>query len=259
MLHAHSTRFWRRRGGWLALLLVGALLFTGGGPRAEVRSANSTPAVKEKRKAFQQDEKEKQARDRKQSQENLKLFGLALHGYHDVYGRMPGPAILSKDGKPLLSWRVAILPFIEQQDLYKKFKLDEPWDSPNNRKLLKEMPKIFETPGVKSSTPHVTFYQGIVGKDAPWRADKNLRFADFTDGLSNTILLVEGSEPVPWTKPTDIAYEAKKALPKFGWLKEGFNVLMADGSVRFVGRKVTEPTLRAAITPAGNDILGPDW
>src|SRR5262249_34008276 len=73
--------------------------------------------------------------NRKQSQNNLKLIGLAFHNYLSTYGVFPASASFKKGKKPLLSWRVAILPFIEQEALYKKFKLDEPWDSPHNKKL----------------------------------------------------------------------------------------------------------------------------
>src|SRR5206468_5253686 len=67
---------------------------------------------------------------------NLKQIGLAMHSYHDVYKRLPSGAVQDKDGKALLSWRVHLLPFLEQEALFKEFKLDEPWDSDNNKKLL---------------------------------------------------------------------------------------------------------------------------
>jgi hypothetical protein len=269
MMHNPRTCGWKRRGGWVAVLLAGAFLFTSSEPRAEVTSGKQKSLGTMTRKAFPPDDKEKLAKAREQSQNNLKQLGIALHNFHDAYGQLPGPAILSKEGKPLLSWRVAILPFLEQEALYKKFKLDEPWDSPNNMKLLKEMPKVFEAPGVKASTPHVTFYQALVGKDALWQItpDKNKVhnaaggfLGRIPDGTSNTIMLIEGAEPVPWTKPADITYDAKKALPKFGWFKQGFNVVMADGSARFVNRGVvSEKTLHAAITPNGGEVLGKDW
>src|SRR5207249_2796575 len=76
------------------------------------------------------------------SQNNLKQIGLAMHNYHDTYRHFPPQALTDKNGKPLLSWRVAVLPFIEQDNLYRQFKLDEPWDSEHNRKLLERMPKL---------------------------------------------------------------------------------------------------------------------
>src|SRR5438045_1511259 len=73
------------------------------------------------------------------SSNNLKQIALAFHSFHDTYGGMPAAAICDKAGKPLLSWRVAILPWIEEGALYKQFKLDEPWDSKHNKALLKKM------------------------------------------------------------------------------------------------------------------------
>jgi hypothetical protein len=78
---------------------------------------------------------------------------MALHSYHDTHKHLPPPAICDGDGKPLLSWRVAILPFIEHQKLYDRFRLDEPWDSPHNLALLPEMPVIY---GVPKCTPVVS-------------------------------------------------------------------------------------------------------
>src|SRR5205814_7143349 len=121
-------------------------------------------------------------------------------------GVWPQPAIYGKDGKPLLSWRVAILPYIEQDQLYKQFKLDEPWDSDHNKKLLDKMPKTFEIPEAKAKPGH-TFYQVFTGPETvfPLDATKKLRFpASFTDGTSNTLAIVEAANPVPWTKPEDI-------------------------------------------------------
>jgi RNA polymerase sigma factor (sigma-70 family) len=96
---------------------------------------------------------------------NLKTLALAVLNYNDACGYLPPPAITDKNGKPLLSWRVAILPFIEQEALYKQFKLDEPWDSPHNKKLLARMPKVFG-PVVKNHPRYSTFYQYVVGPEA---------------------------------------------------------------------------------------------
>jgi hypothetical protein len=104
------------------------------------------------------------ARVRKQ----LRTLGQALANYNDAYGHLLPPAIVSQGGKPLLSWRVAILPFIEQDALYKQFHLDEPWDSPHNRKLIAHMPAVF-APVVRTPRPHMTYFQFIVGPDAIFR------------------------------------------------------------------------------------------
>jgi hypothetical protein len=86
---------------------------------------------------------EDNAEDRKKSENNLKQLALAMHNYHDVNGRFPPAASRGADDKPLLSWRVMILPYLEQEALYKEFNMDEPWDSEQNKKLLAKMPDIY--------------------------------------------------------------------------------------------------------------------
>ena len=93
---------------------------------------------------------------RARSQNNLKQIGLALHNYHDIYGVLPAAAIVDKKGKPLLSWRVAILPYVEQDNLYKQFRLDEPWDSPHNLALAKMRVKVYELPYVEEKPGETT-------------------------------------------------------------------------------------------------------
>ena len=88
---------------------------------------------------------------------NLKQVGLAMYNYREAHGRFPAPAIQGPDGKPLLSWRVAILPYLSENELYQSFKLDEPWDSPHNKPLLERMPQLFappRPPGQAPGEPH---------------------------------------------------------------------------------------------------------
>lgn len=199
------------------------------------------------------------------SMSNLKQLALAMHMYADTYrSTFPAHAIYSKDGAtPLLSWRVAILPFLDQEQLYKKFKLDEPWDSPNNKALIPLMPKVYLDPlAPRGADPGLTNYQVFVGPKAPWdNSSKGPSLPrTFTDGTSNTILIAQAADPVIWTKPEDLAFDPTKPLPKLGINpKLGFLVAMCDGSVRWIGPKVPEQTRKAAITPAGGEVLGPDW
>jgi hypothetical protein len=195
-------------------------------------------------------EKVKLAAERLTSNNNLKQIALAMHIYYDTYKKLPGPAITDKAGKPLLSWRVAILPFVEENELYKQFKLDEPWDSAHNKKLLEKMPKLYAPVRGKTKEPHSTYYQVFVGPGAAFEAGKQFRLvADFPDGTSNTICAVEAGEAVPWTKPADIPYDPKKALPKLGGLfPDGFHIAVMDGTTRWVGRNLNEAMFRLAIT-----------
>jgi hypothetical protein len=205
--------------------------------------------------------------DRARSASNLKQIALALHNYHDVYGAFPCPAVYGKGGTPLLSWRVAILPFVEQAGLYKQFRFEEPWDSAHNKKLLDKMPAVYGLPGAKGVAPHATYYRVFTGPNAafpqprvlrPGQVTFGLRLAQIVDGASNTLLVVEAGEAVPWTKPDELAYDPKKPLPKLGGLfPEGLHAALADGSVKFLDRKVEEKALRALITPAGGEVV--DW
>jgi hypothetical protein len=187
------------------------------------------------------------ARGRAQSVNNLKQIAIAMHNYLDAYKRFPAAAIYDKSGKPLLSWRVLILPFLGQNALYKQFHLDEPWDSPHNKKLLDKIPPVYQTPGEEKPTGR-THYQGFHGKGAFFEGKKGIGIAEITDGTSNTILVVEAAESVPWTKPQDLPFDPDKPLPKLGGLFEGgFNAAMCDGSVRFVSQTIKPETLHLAI------------
>ncbi len=166
-------------------------------------------------------------------------------------------------GQPLYSWRVLLLPYIEQEDLYKQFRLDEPWDSQHNLALLPRMPVTYAPPGSKKSRvpPYHTVCHVFVGKGAAFEGRERLRLAeDFPDGLSNTLLVVEAGEPVPWTKPEDLAYDPDGPLPDLRSLfRDGFRAGLGDGSMQWVRKGTSEATLRAAITRNGGDKLGPDW
>jgi hypothetical protein len=199
------------------------------------------------------------ASSRAQSQNNLKQLALAMHNYHDTYGSFPAAAICDKNGKPLLSWRVAILPFIEQDNLYKQFHLDEPWDSEHNKKLLVKVP-TYSLPGVSKDGDTDTYYRVFYNNGALFDLRKGVKFSQITDGTSNTIMIAEAAEGVPWSKPDDLEYDPSKPLPKLGKQNpEVFNVAMADGSVRTISKKISEKTLRAAITRDGGEVLGSDF
>jgi hypothetical protein len=189
---------------------------------------------------------------------NLKRIGLALHNYHDTYGRLPPAAVRSKDGKPLYSWRVALLPFLEQDSLYKTFNLNEPWDGPHNQPLLARMPKVYDDPGDPSKDGTTTFYQVLVGPQAFFENRNGPTLMEITDGNANTIMLVEAAEAVPWTKPADLNYDPNGPLPRFGGHHSGgFWVVFGDGSFRFLSNHTDEATLRALITRNGGEVINP--
>ncbi len=202
-------------------------------------------------------QKVREAAGRVQSQNNLKQISLAMQNYADTNrGRLPAPAIRDRNGKPLLSWRVALLPYLEQQMLYSQFKLDEPWDGPNNIRLLARMPKVYECPAAQTA-PGQTIYQVFVGNGAAFEKSSTINFPmDFTDGTSNTILVAEAGQAVPWTKPDDLPFDVNQPLPALGGhFASGFNVASADGAVHIIPRNTLEATLKALITRKGNDMV----
>jgi hypothetical protein len=203
----------------------------------------------------------REAAGRVQSSNNLKQIALAMQNYSDTYQTMPTAAIYSPNGQPLLSWRVAILPFIEQQALYNQFKLDEPWDGPNNSRLLALMPRVYKFPKEIGLPPDHTIYRVFEGPMAAFEGRKKLRFPfDFPDGTSNTILVVEADQGVPWTKPDELPFNPNQPVtPIQGHWASTFQAALADGSVRMIDRKLSAQTLRSAITRNGGEILGPDW
>jgi hypothetical protein len=195
------------------------------------------------------------------NQADLMQIGLAMHNYETVFGNLPGHAIYSKDGKtPLLSWRVAILQFMEQEELYRQFKLDEPWDSDHNKKLIAKMPRMYQSPNAPpAKEPGMTHFQMFVGGGAAWaKQARGPRFPAITDGLSNTIMATIAAEPVIWTKPDDLEYDPKKPLPKLGANPhEKLLFLMMDGAAYTKPRTLAEATLRAAISANGGEVV--DW
>jgi hypothetical protein len=180
------------------------------------------------------------------STNNLKQIGLAMHNYHDTKGTLPPAAICDKNGQPLLSWRVALLPFIEQQELFNKFKLDEPWDSENNKKLIPLMPKTYNDP-MLAPPAGTTNYRVIYGKDCAIGLQKSLTLLGIPDGTSNTGMVFQMADTTIWTRPDDFEYDKQKPLPKVFPYTSGFLVLFADGSVRSMPRTTPERTLRLII------------
>jgi hypothetical protein len=173
----------------------------------------------------------------------------------------PAPAgAPGKAGKALLSWRVTLLPYLNEQNLYRQFKLDEPWDGPHNKKLLDKMPKVYAAPGIKTSEQGLTFYQLFVGTGAAFQKHELARIpTTFLDGTSNTIIIAEARNPVPWTKPEDLHCDLDEPLPALGALYPGIvNVGFADGTATALSVNADPDLLRALITPAGGEVVDID-
>jgi RNA polymerase sigma factor (sigma-70 family) len=179
---------------------------------------------------------------------NLKQIALAFLNYHTTYNAFPTD-IMDDSGRPLLSWRVAILPYLDQQKLYNQFKLDEPWNSPNNRKLLSKMPAVYHIDTDDGDSNTMTYYQGFVGKGTLFEPDRSkVKLFDVTDGTSYTILLVEAGTSVRWSAPQDIAYSAKKPIPALGApFGDVIHAAFADGAVHSLRTDYDENEMRKAI------------
>ena len=202
----------------------------------------------------------REAARRNTSMNNMKNIMLALHNYADTHRTFPPHAIYSDDGKPLLSWRVAILPYIEQQALYSQFHLDEPWDSEHNRTLIAQMPELFRDPssplpvqGGKSS------YAVPVGEDFIFNGtSRGMGFAAIRDGTSNTLMLLQVDDEIApiWTKPDDWQYNEEKPLAGLGGLHPGiFLAGFADAHVRAIAKNIDAEVFKQLLTRAGGEVV----
>jgi RNA polymerase sigma factor (sigma-70 family) len=212
---------------------------------------------KKKDEAKKDDEQNTEEEDIKQSETNLKQIALAMINYNDNKGNLPASALFDKDGKALLSWRVLILPYLGEEELYKEFHLDEAWDSEHNKKLLAKMPKIYAPVRGHKKDKDSTVYQVFTGKNTPFDGQAVTKFpVGFPDGTSNTILIIEAAKAVPWTKPADLEFDLDKDLPKLGGMFEkGFQAALADGSVLFIRKDFDEFSMKLAIMPADGQVI----
>ncbi len=206
--------------------------------------------------------------DRAHASGNLKRIGQAFLAYHDLHTDFPAD-IRNKAGKPVLSWRVAILPFLDQGELFNEFHQEEPWDSPHNKALIARMPAVFSIPGEKVDEPGQTFYRGFSGAGAIFDPKKpeGVSIADIVDGTSNTMLVAEAKQGVAWTKPqSDIPFDDEQRAERTKALRDalgghslgGFNGVFCDGSIRFIRNTVALPVFRAIITYSGGEVVASD-
>jgi hypothetical protein len=202
---------------------------------------------------------------RMQSSNNMRSIGLAWHNFHDAYNAFPAAFNTDEEGNALLSWRVHILPYLGEQELYGQFHLDEPWNSEHNRKLIRRMPVVYKAPG-SLAEPGKTNYLGIVGDQAVLVAPKQefygqapprgIGFRDMTDGTSNTIGAVEVNDAlaVIWTKPDDLKPDNDDPIQGLVGLRPGmFLALVCDGSVQSIAKTIDKRSLKALFTRNGGE------
>ena len=190
------------------------------------------------------------------SMNQLKNIGLAMHNYHTANGTFPPAYKADENGNPLLSWRVLILPYLEEADLYKQFHLDEPWDSEHNKPLIARMPTVYKNPGSKIADEGRTNYLTVRGENTVFPGRESVTFKAISDGSSNTIMLVDASDrkAVIWAKPDDFEYDERIPLNEsLGLWPDSFAVGMADGSVRSLPLSIDPKILKALFTRNGGE------
>lgn len=189
----------------------------------------------------------REAARRAQSSNNVKQILLAMHNYHDSMNAFPPAYSADKEGKPLLSWRVHILPYIEEKELYDQFRLDEPWDSEHNKKLIEKMPAIYRSPN-SAAEAGKTNYLTIRGKNTVFSGAKGGKMRDIVDGTSNTIVLIESPDAaaVPWTKPDDFEFDPENPAKGLFGMRPGAVIAgFGDGSVRTIPESIDPEILKA--------------
>ena len=207
-----------------------------------------------------------------QSRQNLIQIGTAAQKHHDALGAYPNNSYETrpKGDRPLLSWRVHLLPYLGENALYQQFKLDEPWDSPNNIRLLNQMPNVYGTPVARAKAgPGKTFYRGFSHRGGmfekpamPGAPPSRLKIPDVSDGASNTILVIDAGEAVEWTRPDDIDFGPGRPRPELGGAYPSVPyvmVLMCDGSVRKFIKTTPDATLRQLGDRADGQVIPLGW
>ncbi len=191
---------------------------------------------------------------------NLCSIKMALLNYHETYGSFPPAYVADANGKPMHSWRVLILPFMEQATLYNAYNMAEPWDGPNNRKLLEQRPNVYNCPS-RVGGPTLTSYVAIVGPGTAFPGSKTTKLGDIHDGTAGTILVAEVSNvDIAWTEPRDLDVKTMSwviddpskpgiSSPHYG----GPAVVFADSSYRRLSTYHPPDELKAMTTINGGE------
>ena len=186
-----------------------------------------------------------------------------MHNYHESTNALPKPAITDKDGKPLLSWRVAILPYLEQQELYNKFHVDEPWDSPHNKALIKEMPTTYACPSRPPVEPGMTHLPGLYRPRGALRRGQGHRLCGCHRRHEQHAhdRRGEGGRDLDQARRPEVRPGAAADGSLYGAFSlhpGGFNAGFADGSVRFIKLSISPVVFKALITRNGGEVISSD-
>jgi hypothetical protein len=209
-------------------------------------------------------------------QSNLRQIALAMHQYHDAYGSLPPAYLPDENGKPMHSWRVLLLPFLEEGDLYADYDFNEPWDGPNNRRLADRTPSVYlcanrdkwnpwtERYTFSSNAP-MTSYVLVTGKGTAFDGSSAVTLDEIADGPENTLLAVEiANSHIHWMQPRDlpidqISFRINDPTAKLAIRSnhpDGANVVFANAAARFIPSDLAPQTVRALITIDGGEDVG---
>lgn len=200
----------------------------------------------------------REAARRSASMSNVSHLERLLVLYESEHERLPAYANFDATGKPLLSWRVHMLPYLDEQELYEQFHLDEPWDSPHNKKLIPLMPSVYRNPASRLAVEEgKSGYLGVFGKGCAFTgAKEGITMSSVTDGLSRTVNLVQVADDAAeiWTRPADWKPDPENPTKGLGGLHKGVWIVgFMDGSVRLFDNDVDERVWKSCLTTAGGE------
>ena len=237
-------------------LVLGGIALAGLGTTTWIKSPAEAhqPGVTEPQPAILTPSVDERARE--ESKQHMRQILLAFRKYHAANDHLPTAATILKDyGVSLLSWRVALLPYLEEMELYKEFHQNEPWDSPHNKALISRMPAVFRTP--ESPTREgKTRIRGFQGERTVFEGgSRKISFSEITDGTANTILIASVQDPVVWTQPGELPFAADRPVPLLNdnhstWCLVG----MADGEILEV-QPTDDVLLKCMITRNGGEVI----
>jgi hypothetical protein len=192
---------------------------------------------------------------------NLKQIGIALHSYHLAYRSLPPAYTVDDQGQRLHSWRTLILPFLDRGQLYESIDLSKPWSHPVNVEARQTAQELFKCPAAKKISPNETTYLAISTANSCFPGIESRTYQDITDKHSETFMVVEvcAQDAIEWMQPDDLGelafkryFSSEKDLTHFG----GMQVLLADGTVRFISRNMALDLVDGLMTISGREVVG---
>lgn len=199
------------------------------------------------------------------SKNNLKAIAMAMHSYHDQYRSFPPAYIPDANGRPMRSWRVALLPYLDQTAAYDRYNFNKPWDDPSNQEIRRACLRIYQSPGSVPDGSNKTSYVVVTGQGTAFPGSKATKITDFSDGTANCILVVEiADSDIEWSEPRDLeldkmsfAISRPPGRSLAGRVKGGALVALVDGSVVMLRQDLAEETLKKYLTIADGNVVPP--